>query len=400
MRVVILCFFLAVTCVSAQRPWIRQSTVSPGPLGKMSVSYNRLYYYDTVALSSFDHGATWTEITGLRGRVCTIDEYTQDVTVAVCYDSATATATGFFTTSGLLWTEFRSISGSARPVRLAVVGDVWYLGTDGPVIYRGSETLDSLRLPGNARVIDLVAAGDVLVASTTTGIHYTSTSGPVSWTTIAQDGLGVLFVRDGTVYAAGVKGVKRLDLGAKRAVDMGSWNVNTPAPAVLDLDTYQGALLAITRDASSYQAYRLEGDTAWKAVAYPLPGTMATVTRSILSVDAGWMVLSHQITEGFVDSAGVYAFDLNDFTSVNDLAPSDRATMSVTDNGTELLLTRSIAVPARVIITDLHGRTLHEGRLDGTRTTDVVRIPHVGRGFMGITVVTDAGSVARTVIVR
>lgn len=400
MRLILFCFLLAATVASAQRPWIRQSTTSPGPLGKMSVAYNTLYYYDTVALQSFDHGATWTESVGLRGRVCTIDEFTQGVSVAVCYDSTTATATGFFTTGGAPWTEFRSIVGSARPVRLAVVGDVWYLATDGPVIYRGSETIDSLRLPGNARVIDMVAVGDVLVASTTTGIHYASTVGPITWTTIAQDGLGVLHLRNDDVYAASVRGVRRIDLAGKRVVDVGSWNLDAPAPVSLDIDTYQGSLLTVTRGGTSYQAYRLEGDSLWKEVAYPLPGNIATVTRSIMALDAGWMVLSHQITEGFVDSAGVYAFDLNDFTSINDSDPNVATGLSVVDNGSELLLQRSIAQPARVVITDLHGRTIIDGRLDGSRTIEVVRMPQPARGVFGITVITDAGSVARAMIVR
>lgn len=400
MRHILFCFLLAVAAASAQRPWIRQSTTSPGPLGKMSVAYNTLYYFDTVALQSFDHGATWTESVGLRGRVCTIDEFTQGVSVAVCYDSATSTATGYYTTGGAPWTEFRSIAGTARPVRLAVVGDVWYLATDGPVIYKGSETIDSLRLPGAARVIDMVAVGDVLIASTTTGIHYTSTSGQIAWTTIAQDGLGVLHVRNDAVYAASVRGVRRIDLAGKRVIEVGSWKLPTPPPVSLDLDSYQGSLLTITRDENSYQAYRLEGDTAWKEVAYPLPGKIATVTRSVMAMDAGWMVLSHQITEGFVDSAGVYAFDLNDFTSVSERDVDASTTLRVIDNGSELLVERSLAEPARVIITDLHGRTLVDGHLDGARSIEVVHMPQTARGVLAITVISDAGTVARTMIVR
>ena len=400
MRHIFLCFVLAVAVASAQRPWIRQSTTSPGPNGKMSVVYNTLYYYDSVALQSFDHGATWTESVGLRGSICTIDEFTQGVSVAVCYDAATSTATGFFTTGGAPWTEFRSIAGSARPVRLAVVGDVWYLATDGPTIYRGSDVIDSLRLPGNARVIDMVAVGDVLVASTTTGIHYAATSGPITWTSIAQDGLGILHVRNDAVYAASVRGVKRIDLDAKRVVDVGSWNLDAPAPVALDIDSYQGSLLAVTRGGNTYQAFRLEGDSLWKEVAYPLPGNTATVTRSIMAVDAGWMVLSHQITEGFVDSAGVYAYDLNDFTSVNDDSEVQNNRITVIDNGQDLILHRTIAESARVLATDLHGRVLFDGPLDATQLATALRLPIAHRGLVGITVVTDVGSVYRTPVVR
>lgn len=400
MRQLLLCFVLAATVASAQRPWIRQSTTSPGPNGTMSMAYNTLYYYDTVALQSYDRGLTWAPTTGLRGVVCTIDEFTQGVSVAVCYDAATSTATGFFTTGGAPWTEFRSISGTARPVRLTAIGDTWYVATDGPVIYIGNETLDSMRLPGTARAIDMVAVGDVLVVSTTTGICFRSITSSGEWSSIAEDGLGVLHVRNDVVYATSVRGVKRLDLDAKRAVDVGSWKLPTPPPVSIDLDSYQGMLMAITRDGNAYQAYRLEGDTAWKEVAYPLPGKIATVTRSVMAMDAGWMVLSHQITEGFVDSAGVYAFDLNDFTSVHDINNPEGATISVVDNGSELLLQRSTAEPARVVVTDLHGRTLLDGRLDASRTTDVLRLPFATRGFVGITVVSDAGSVFRTTLVR
>ena len=400
MRHILLCFVLAVAVASAQRPWIRQSTQSPGPNGKMSVVYNTLYYYDSVALQSYDHGATWVETTGLRGTVCTMGEFTQGVSVAVCYDAASSTATGFYTTGGAPWTEFRSISGSARPVRLASIGDVWYLATDSPVIYKGSETLDSLRLPGTARAIDMVAVGEVLVVSSTTGIHFTSTTGPVNWSTITQDGLGVLHVRNDVVYATSVRGVKRIDLDAKRVVDVGMWNMDTPAPVSLDLDSYQGRLFAVTRTATSYQAYRLDGDTAWKEVAYPLPGTVATVTNSILAIDAGWMVLSHQLTEGFVDSAGVYAFDLNDFTSVNEEGVQTSSSINVYDNGDDLVLQRCVVEPARIIVTDLHGRSLYDGRLDATRTTETIRVANAIRGLVGITIINDAGTVLRATIVR
>lgn len=401
MRHIIRCFLLAVAAASAQRPWVRQSTTSPGPNGKMSLTYNTLYYYDSVALQSFDHGATWVETTGLRGRVCTIDEFTQGVSVAVCYDSATSTATGFFTTGGAPWTEFRSIVGSAQPVRLASIGDTWYLATFGPVIYKGNETIDSLRLPGTARAIDMVAVGDMLVVNTTTGVYFTSTTTPGEWSAIAQDGLGVLYVRNDVVYAASVRGVKRLDLTAKRAVDVGSWTLPTPPPVSLDLDSYQGSLLTITRDGNAYQAYRLEGDTAWKEVAYPLPGTIATVTRSVMAMDAGWMVLSHQITEGFIDSSGVYAFDLNDFTSVNNNELASNASwINAVDRGGDILLHRATAEPARVVVTDLHGRTLYDGRLDAQGTTSIIPVATSIRGFVGITVVTDVGSILRTQLIR
>ncbi len=401
MRHLLLCFLLGVTVASAQRPWIRQSTTSPGPNGKLSLTYNTLYYYDSVALQSYDRGATWIETTGLRGRVCTIDEFTQGVSVAVCYDSATSTATGFFTTGGAPWTEFRSINGSARPVRLTAINDTWYVATDGPVIYVGNETLDSIRLPGSARAIDMVAVGDVLVVNTTTGVYFTSTTSPVEWSLIAQDGLGVLYVRNDVVYAASVRGVKRLDLTAKRAVDVGSWKLPTPPPVSLDLVSHQGSLLTITRDGNAYQAYRLEGDTSWKEVAYPLPGKIATVTRSVMAMDAGWMVLSHQITEGFVDSAGVYAFDLNDFTSVNDNELASNASwIKAVDRGGDILLHRATAEPARVVVTDLHGRTLYDGRLDARGTTSIVPVATSIRGFIGITLVTDAGSILRTQLIR
>jgi hypothetical protein len=222
----------------------------------------------------------------------------------------------------------------------------------------------------------------------------------VNWSTITQDGLGVLHVRNDVVYATSVRGVKRIDLEAKRVVDVGMWNMDTPAPVSLDLDSYQGRLFAVTRTATSYQAYRLDGDTAWKEVAYPLPGTVATVTSSILAVDAGWMVLSHQLTEGFVDSAGVYAFDLNDFTSVNEEGVQTSSSINVYDNGDDLVLQRCVVEPARIIVTDLHGRSLYDGRLDATRTTETIRVANAIRGLVGITIINDAGTVLRATIVR
>ena len=118
-------------------------------------------------------------------------------------------------------------------------------------------------------------------------------------------------------------------------------------------------------------------------------------------MDAGWMVLSHQITEGFVDSAGVYAFDLNDFTSVNDNELASNASwIKAVDRGGDILLHRATAEPARVVVTDLHGRTLYDGRLDAQGTTSIVPVATSIRGFIGITLVTDAGSILRTQLIR
>ena len=64
--------------------------------------------------------------------------------------------------------------------------------------------------------------------------------------------------------------------------------------------------------------YRLEGDSLWLPVGYPLPGNKAAITSSIFTIDAGYAVLGHAIHEGFTDSAGVYVYDLNDFSDVKE----------------------------------------------------------------------------------
>ena len=108
----------------------------------------------------------------------------------------------------------------------------------------------------------------------------------------------------------------------------------------------------------------------------------------------------HQLTEGFVDSAGVYAFDLNDFTSVNEDGVQTSSSISVYDNGNDLVLQRSIAEPARIIVTDLHGRSLYDGRLDAVSTIETLRVTNATRGFVGITIINDGGTVHRATIVR
>lgn len=389
MRILLLVFLAATTITFAQRPWVLQSRTSAGPTGKLNIVNNGLVFYDSVALRSFDHGATWQPITTLTGTVCAMSDFTSGIAVAVTYDAASNLARCSFSSSGTTWTQFDSLTITQRPIKIATIGETWFLATTGAKIYVFSDKLDSVSLPGSATTIDLVANGTDLIASTSAGIR-TSADGGKTWSNINADGLGVLHVANGTVYATSVSGVKKIDIAAKRVDDVGSWNIPEAPPLSLDIDSYQGRLYTITKG-TSYQMYRLDGDTTWTELAYPLPGTKATVTPSVMTIDAGFVILSHQLTEGFTDSAGVYSYDLNDFTSVEE----DLSTgLSIRVQENVVQFTSDHNGPAQVTFVDVLGRVVHQ-QMVSDLSSAIISLPSQPSGFLGVMVRFDNGTVQR-----
>ncbi|HLP29123.1 MAG TPA: hypothetical protein VK147_10835 [Candidatus Didemnitutus sp.] len=389
MRILLLVFLAATTLSVAQRPWVLQSRTNSGPAGKLHIVNNGLVFYDSVALRSFDHGATWEPISTLIGTVCAMSDFTSGIAVAVTYDATTNMARCSFSSSGATWTQFDSLTITQRPIKIASIGETWYLATSGPKIYVFSDKLDSVSLPGNATTIDVVARGTDLIASTSAGIR-TSGDGGKTWSSINVDGLGVLHVANGTVYATSVSGVKKIDVEAKRVDDVGSWNIPEAPPLSLDIDSYQGGIYTITKGAS-YQMYRLDGDTVWTELAYPLPGTKATVTASVMTIDAGFVILSHQLTEGFTDSAGVYSYDLNDFTSVDE----DQSTgLSIRVQENAVQFTSEHNGPAQVTFVDVLGRVVHQQLVSDISSANIT-LPSLPSGFVGVVVRFDNGTAMR-----
>jgi len=382
--------------MQAQRPWIRQSTTSAGPDAKLTVIGSTLYMYDTVALRSFNHGATWETIPSLPGKVGAMSEFTLGLSLAATTDASNLVRC-YFSSGGGSWTQFDSLSNVGRPVSITAIGETWYMATMKAYIYVFGEKVDSVRVPTDAMVTHLAARGTDLVAVAGTTV-YVSSNGGGNWTTIGDGVTGPLYVRGNDVFAASNTGVKKVDIEAKTITDVGRWELPTGVPFVRDVDSYQGTLYAYT-SRPSYQAYRLDGDTVWKEIAYPLPGTSARSSSSIFVIDAGFMVARHDITEGFTDSAGVYAYDLNDFTSVDEVRSSQPQDVSVVITVDHLVVTTTDEGTGTVDVVDALGRVVVSTSAPSLRE---IRLPAsaIPSGFVGVIVRHANGTVGRGFTVR
>ncbi|MCX6139412.1 MAG: hypothetical protein NTX15_01010 [Candidatus Kapabacteria bacterium] len=388
MRTLLLVFLTASSICMAQRPWLLESRASAGPKSRLQTISAGLFMFDTVAMRSYDHGANWETIPGLVGDVCAMSSFTAGLSLAVTQDASRSLVRAYFSTSGTTWTQFDSLTITSTPIQIATIGEVWYLATNAAKIYVFSTKLDSFDL-GDLDIIDLVSSGTNLIASTSRGIRF-SKDGGKNWESIVVDGLGTLFANGPTVYATSVSGVKKVDLDAKRVSDVGRWNSAVAPPACLDLDADQNKLYAFT-NSDRYQLYRLDGDTVWTEVAYPLPGTLATITSSVMAFDAGWAVVNHSIIQGFTDSAGVYAYNLNDFTSVDEEL-STGLTIRVHENTVHITCDYSGA--ANVTFFDVLGRIVLTQDVSDASSARIELSADLS-GFLGVILRFKDGSVQR-----
>lgn len=360
----------------------------------MQMVFNVLMFFDSVALHSFDRGVTWSSPTGLTGDVCAMSAFTSGIGLAVTY-SSDMIARCYFSVSGTSWTQFDSLPGISRPIQIATIGHTWYLATTGPKVYVFGQKLDSVLIPGNPVVIDLVARGTDLIATTDLGVFYSKDAGN-QWKKIVADGLGPMFVHNTNVLCVSTNGVKHINIDADNIEQVGTWDLPTAPPLTLDIDSYLGSLYTLTHG-GTYQMYRLEGDTTWVEVAYPLPGTTAQVSPSLMAIDAGTVVVSHQLVGEFTDSAGVYSYDLNDFTSVDDYGTEITTGGSIinvrlADGGISLSSDRD--QKAELTIFDVMGRIVITKKLQTTKDA-FIQLPSDLRGFFGVVVTYDDNFVQR-----
>jgi len=294
----------------------------------------------------------------------------------------------FFSSSGTTWTQFDSLSNIKRPVQIAAIGETWFLATAGSMVYVFGQKLDSVSIPGNPVVVDLVARGTDLVATTDQGVYYSKDAG-MQWKKILSEGLGSMFVYETKVFCVSTSGVKRINIDADNVESVGTWSSPITPPVTLDIDAYRGSLYTLAHG-EKYQLYRLETDSAgkekWVKVAYPLPGTKANISTSVMAIDAGTVILSHQLVEGFTDSAGVYAYDLNDFTSVDDeslAANAAQLVLRLASNGFVIETARE--EPADILVVDVLGRVLLSQQLV-TANNAFITIPFHDHGFYAVLV--------------
>ncbi|MBU3679554.1 MAG: hypothetical protein FGM32_08100 [Candidatus Kapabacteria bacterium] len=312
----------AALSVAQDRPWIFRGKSLPGPTPKVSAVAGGVVVYDKGAMRSIDHGATLDTISGLRGEFCDFVDFMGGITFCVTYDAASRMAWAHFSQGGNSWSTVDSMANVARPTSLVAGATEWFMATEnGSTIYRVGDVTSTIKGPSSDPLRQLLLVGTTLVANVAgKQISYTSDLGQ-SWKTIAAPGIGVLHAVNGSLYASSTLGVKKIDLEQGTIADVGIWNSKSGnVPATLDLDSYLGKLHTIAAD-SAYQMYRLDPtDNTWTPLAYPLPCRKAAEGPSLMAIEAGWVIAAISVTDGKADTSGIYAYDLNDFTSVSDIS--------------------------------------------------------------------------------
>lgn len=331
MRILLQLFVLSIgfTVAHAQRPWLLRSTNTAGPNPKVVSAAGSVYVFDTVAIRSFDHGVTWTNVASDFGHVSAISDFISGVTLMLTYDQQSRVARFLFSQGGTSWEAFDSLSNASRPIDIATASTEWYFITEsGTELYRYSEKLETLPLPSGSKARNIIVAQNkIILSDASKGILISADRG-ATWTTLAVEGAGSLHSSPQGAFIASSRGVAFYNFVSERVSYFGKWPGKTTSPRVLDVDTYLNSVLAIS-DEGGYQMYRLESDSTWLPIGYPLPGNKAAITNSIFTIDAGYAILGHAIYEGFTDSAGVYVYDLNDFSDVKQEQTSNEELMTV-----------------------------------------------------------------------
>lgn len=370
----------------AQRPWLLRSPMTAGPNPTVVSTSNSVYVFDKSTMRSFDHGVTWEPITTISGATCAIADFTAGLTLLASYTMNEKTITMYFSNGGSTWTSFTTIPNAQKPIALAASSTEWYLACEkSNVIYRFGDNLETVSLPAGADVADIKYWQSLLLASDTKQGLFISSDKGASWKLVPIANSGPIHATSTGVYLATNNGVAAVDVVEMKASIVGNWPTLQRQPSIIDIDSYLNTLYAYS-DEGAYQMYRLQGQI-WEPVGYQLPGKRAGRSASVLAVDAGYAVLGHAIAEGFVDSAGVYVYDLNDFSDVAQDPQHALRRPYIADNH----LYTQVETTATVEIWSMRGECLHSNLYH----TSIVELPALTNGVYLVRVHAE-GSTAAT----
>ncbi len=389
----------------AQRPWIRSASPQVGIPPRLEIAANSTMAFSAGLASSIDQGINWTPHNIVAQDVRGVTDYFSNVTISVSQSAAGDSAIVYFTQGGTSWSFSEKLDvGDREVVDVDAKGQTFYVVTASGWVLARSTSIDELSIPLSAgdRVVDLEASKD-LFAVRTEGALLLSTDDGLTWS--PSDPLNgesgeirdILF-RSGTLYAATTSGVMRYDAGATTWSSVGTWfDFPVESPSIRAIAADASRIIAFVElNTGRLQLYRLEtGDTAWVVTGYQLPMDEPQTGRDALVIDAGWAVTYHT-SEAEPDSTGLYRYNLNDFTSVQEHLLSPDVSIRTTTSGLEI--THPWSTGAEVRLTDLTGREVLRGSIGPSPAQ--IRLPENLRGPYGLLVIEASGAVARTLILR
>lgn len=313
----IILFCCSAITVAAQRPWILRTTMTSGPRPTVVATGSSVFVFDTNAMRTLDHGITWEPIAGVVGRMCGVSDFTAGLTILASYTELDRQIHMYYTISGSGWTQFTEFTSPTRPIALTASSNEWFVACENSnTVYVFGDTLGTVKLPTGAAPVELKYWDNSLYAlDPAQGLFISSDNGK-TWKLIPIKNPNTLHTSSMGIFVATEEGVFSVSQDPVKVTAVGIWPGRSTAPRIADVDSYINSLYAYSDD-GAYQMYRLLGQN-WEPIGYPLPGTEASRSVSVLAIDAGYAVLAHALRKGFTDSAGVYSYDLNDFTSVAD----------------------------------------------------------------------------------
>ncbi len=353
-----------------------------------------LYMFDTVAMISVDKGGTWERIPTLVGRVCALEEYGDGLSIAVTRDESRGLVRIYGSPNPASWNLVDSLSISNTPYQIATIEYDMFLAVYGAEnstskIFKFSPKVDSIVL-NEPFFKSLVAHETELYAATDSNVLVSRDRG-TSWEKISTPHSGRLYVTNDHVFLVGWWGVQRLDKSTNSFTEVGKWTLPYEERACSDFDEYQGVLFVLTNFDGVYQVFRLSSDSVWTKVGNTLPQGVTTVSISRMAIHDGRAFVHHNIVYGFTDSAGVYSYDLNDFTSVEEDL-STGLSIRVQENAVHVASEHMGA--AHVTFVDVLGRVIHQQQVSDISSATIA-LPSAPSGFVGVVVRLNNGMVHR-----
>lgn len=366
--------------------------MTSGPKPTVLATASSVFVFDTIAMRTIDHGTTWEPVTGIVGRICGVTDFTAGLTILASYTELDRQVHMYFTLSGSAWTQFTEFTSPTRPIALTASSTEWFVACENTNnIFVYGDTLSSVKLPTGAAPVDLKYWENNLYALDSKQGLFVSSDKGLTWKRIAISNAIDLHTSSMGIFVATEEGVVSVMQDPLKVSTVGTWPGRTTAPRIADVDSYINSLYAYSDD-GAYQMYRLLGQN-WEPIGYPLPGTKAARSQSVLAIDAGYAVLAHALSEGFTDSAGVYSYDLNDFTDVQTESPTHSNTPYVAGN--TLFLGGEYADITSVELWSTTGEKV----FDVAPQQHTIALPDVARGIYVVRVATRTSQQSKHILV-
>ncbi|MCO6466897.1 MAG: hypothetical protein J5I53_09805 [Bradyrhizobiaceae bacterium] len=405
MQYISLLLALVVVSVPAmsQRHWTKITDPVVGNNPRLSSAMGAAFAFDTSAAITYDQGKQWSALSITSGCKSIVD-FVNNTTLVFAQPTEGGLLYTYYTVAGITWTPSDTLDLAGKHVVAAdAAGADLYIATAEGWVYRWTSTIDSMNMAlGTGQVRDFLTTPSTQIAITSDGLKVRR--GTDNWQVInppsqldAMDITKAIARRDTTLYAATDLGVFQFDGNTSTWIPVGTWPEELVAHNVVGIATDNGHIIAMTVVGDGrHQLYRLDlPDTNWIPTGWEIPMDQPTMSTRQLIIDAGWAIAYEQSTLE-PDSTGYYAYNLNDFTDVQE----HDATSNIHITSTSSQVTIDIADGGGVSV-DLYtitGERLHSEH-NVASTVTVALPPHTPRVY-AVVVRLDNGTVVRRLLAR